>query len=307
MIYSTIYKLQDAYRIATADIPGFDYNSPIYNERFDLANRAQYITQANLADAVAEDYIVDTSINLTGGNYSTSTGTYTAATLDISAITMNAVFTSGDVGKKIGFRIGTSTYLARIAQVIGTAEIVIAGNSLPAGNGTVADLIVFASNLPNSSSIDISSIGLLRYGSELAWQIVSDATQSVNMMSRESFERFTPSWYGNVNAIVWCLVGTKILFNQGSNLASLGNITLRAPVLPSVLTADTDYLRMLDGAMCNIFITVYRNLIMRRIPGMNVKADVDELASQIQALFQSRGMQIKEEVVADKVKALISA
>jgi hypothetical protein len=305
MIQSQIYQIKDFWRNATADISeGFEQNSPIWNERFDLCNRACWITQANLADVIAEDYVDDTALNVTGGNYSSASGTFTLATLDI-AISMHSSFTAGDIGKSISYRIGTTIYTGKIATVVGAGEITITSLVLPSGNGTVADLLVVGAPVGASASIDISSLLLLPYGSELLWQVVSDATQSVNFVDRETFTRFTPSYYPNLNLIIWTLAGSKILFNQGNNLASLGNLILRAPLLCKKLSADTDYIGLIDGAMAQIGIAVLKNLIMQRIPGLKPAEDTHSVASQIEAVYKSRGQQIKEADVADKVKALI--
>jgi hypothetical protein len=73
----------------------------------------------------------------TAGNYSTATGTFTAATRTL-AITMNAAFTSGDVGKTVVFRVAGAVYFGIIATYVGAGSVtLLASTTLPAGTPTV--------------------------------------------------------------------------------------------------------------------------------------------------------------------------
>ena len=304
MVQSQRYTVASAFKEAVMDLPKAKIGKVFRPMRLDLANRMQELVIGTMADIVAEAYIDDTALSVTGGNYSSASGTFTLATLHI-AIAMHSSFVSGDIGKGIHFRIGTTVYNAKISGVIGVGEIAVSGAVLPGADGAVADLFVAAAPVSASATVDISSLNLLRYGNQLSWQIVSDATQSVNVMSRESFERFAPSAYQNLKMIIWCLVGTSIQFKQGDSLSNLGNMILRAPVLPKLLTADTDPLSLVDGPMCQIGIAVLRNLIAKRVD-VQVDSKTHFLNEQIAALMRSFGNEVKEEEVKEKVTALVA-
>jgi hypothetical protein len=75
------------------------------------------------------------------GNWSTSTGGYTAATKTL-VVTMASSFASTDVNKRIFFRSATNVYAGIIDTVVNATTVMLRGDGLPAADVTSPGVIV---------------------------------------------------------------------------------------------------------------------------------------------------------------------
>jgi hypothetical protein len=308
MIGSQLFTVKSGWRIVTADIPSFDQNTPLYNERFELGNRAFQRVQGEFADLVAEYYMEDTVMvpNATGRRYS-SGASYVFATKTLTA-TMNTDFTSNDKGKAVVItnNTGPLLYLCSVDEYVSATSITVKGGVPPADIATVNDVRLIGSTLIGDS-VDISSLKLLRYSNLLnRFTIFSTETDFVDVLSSEAYRRFPTTAPANRNRIVWNLVGDVVYLKTA--LTSYGTLTFRGPRICAMVTADTDRLPLLDGAMVQIGFIVWKQLILNRMPAgtpNDKDRDRGELMDAIGALYRSKGLNEKENVIKEKAEALL--
>jgi hypothetical protein len=308
MIGSQLYTVKSGWRIATADIYDFEQNSPIYNERFELSNRIFQRVQGEFADLVAEYYTEDTDMvpNKTGRRYS-SGASYVSATRTLTA-TMDTAFTANDKGKAVVItnNTGPLIYLCSVDEYVSATSITVKGDVPPADIATVNDVRLIGSTLIGDS-VDISSLKLLRYSNLInRFTIFSTETDFVDVLSSEAYRRFPTTAPANRNRIVWNLVGDNVYLKTA--LTSYGTLTFRGPRICAMITADTDRLPLLDGAMVQIGLIALKQLIISRMPpGTPNDKDRDkaEMMDAINALYRSKGINEKENVIKDKAEALL--
>jgi hypothetical protein len=75
---------------------------------------------------------------------SSGTASFVFSTRTITGATMSTGFAASDVGKVVGFRIGTGIHLSQVDSAPSATSVTLAQNaSLPSSNGTIAELILF--------------------------------------------------------------------------------------------------------------------------------------------------------------------
>ena len=261
------------------------------------------MAQGLVADIVSEAYQKDTTAVLsTTGKYGT-TGTFTAATNTLVA-TMSSNFASIDVGNMIILRTGTTVYVATIQSYISTTSVVLYGDNLPITDVASFDTITMAGTTPTGTVINISSLRLLRSGSQLRLQLISTATENVNVELSESFPRWRTGASQNLNSIIWCLVGTNIYLNKGDSLSSYGTLTIRYPGLPDLVSLDADYIDLLDGIMVINGIMILRTLIEKRL-GVQVSNNGTTIIDNVQSMYRNAGNEQSKELIRAKVESLL--
>lgn len=307
MALSTEYTSIDFFRQAVSEISQFKQNSKIFTQRFDLINGTQEAVQGQFADLVAEAYMTDATPVLNEvGKYYTSGASYVAATKRLTATMAETGWAVTDVGNMIMFRDGANIYVAEISQRISTTVVVISGDNLPAADiAAVSDVLMAATGVDGSSPIDISSLRMLRYSNQLGLRLESTATKYVIPLDPVAFQKFQPSAWSNKDKIGWMLQGNKLLVKLGSSLASGGTLKLWYPRLPYVITTDSEYVDLLDGAMVQIGILVLKTRIQKRLNLPVQPETVQEMQDKIGLLYNSFSGNIKKEEIQSKVEALV--
>jgi hypothetical protein len=303
MALSNIYTAKLFWNAATREIKAYKQNDLVYNERFNLINQACLMTQGLVSDIVAEAYKKDTTAVLsTTGKYGT-TGTFTSATNALVA-TMSSSFSSADVGNMIILRTGTTVYIATIQSYVSATSVILYGDNLPSVDVASFDTITMAGTTPTGTTVSISSLRLLRFNSQLRLQLISTATENVNVELSESFPRWRTSASQNLNSIIWCLVGTNMFLNKGDSVSSYGTLTIRYPGLPDLVTLDTDYVDLIDGIMVVTGIMVLKTLIEKRL-GVQVSNNGTTIVENVQAMYRSAGNEVSKEIIKAKVESLL--
>jgi len=280
---SNTYTTKQFFDNATREIKEFSENDVVYNERYLLTDRASELTQGLVADVVAESYMQDGTPALSTGKYGSSAMSYVASTKVLTA-TMSTAFASTDVGKFVVFRTGETTYGGTILTFTSTTVVVLTGMSLPSTDiATVDDLIVLATP-PSGDVIDISTVRMLRHGTQERVKLFSTATTTIEKVNDYDYDKFPTTAIYNKNKIIWNLTGASIYLKKGSSLASYGTFTLRYPRLPLPVTADSDKVDLLDGSMVQLGIGVLKTLIERRL-GIP-ETGKEELALLVQAVYR---------------------
>lgn len=306
MALSTLFTVKSFFRQATAEIQSYQQNSKEFAQRFELINNVMQAVQGQFADIVAEAYMTDTvPVLSTTGKYYSSGASWAASTSRLTA-TMDSNFSSTDVGNLIIFRYGSDVYLGTIIQRISNTVVKLRGDNLPATDlATVNDVIMSATGVDGSSAIDISSVKMLRYTNQVKLRLESSATKYVMPVDPVQFQKFQTGAGNNLDKIVWMLQGNKLFVKMGTDLASAGTLTLWYPRLPDVVTVDSDYIDLLDGAMMQIAIIVLKMSIQKRLSDPFNPADVQEMNEKISMLYNSAGNTIKKEEIKSKVEALV--
>ena len=300
---SNLYTAKLFWNAATREVKTYKQNDLLYAERFNLINQACQIAQGFVSDIVAEAYKKDTTAVLsTTGKFGT-TGTYTVATATLVA-TMSSSFTSADVGNMIILRISTTVYVCTIASYISATSVTLTGDNLPTSDQASFSTITMAGTTPTGTTVSISSLRLLRYGSQLRLQLLSTSTDNVLVESAESFPRWRTGASQNLNTIIWNLVGTNIFLNKGDSVSSYGTLTIRYPALPDLVSLDADYVDLIDGSLVQVGIKVLRNLIEKRIIGTPV-SPVTSVIEQVESMYRAAGNEQKKEVIKEKVESLL--
>jgi len=301
MALSKLYTAKDFFIEATRDIPNYPENDATYNERFNLIGRSCQIAQGLCADVVSESYMTPVvAVFSTTGKYGT-TGTFNATTKVLVA-TMSSSFASTDVGNMVILRVGTAVYVGTISVYTSATTVTLTGDNLPSTNQASFDTITMAGTTPSGSSIDISSLNILRYGNQLNLQLLSTSTTQVVAYPRESYPRWSTTSTQNSNTIIWTLVGNTVALNKGSAVSSYGTLTFWYPRVASSVAGDTDYVDLLDGAMVQMGIIILRTIIQRRL---NIPVDKEAVTEEVTSIYRSLGGEKKKEEIQMKIDALL--
>ena len=99
-------------------------------EKYLLCNRAVQTVSGQFYDLMSLSYMTDVVVNdATGSKYDTGTsGTYTALTHLVTLNSPSTNLSSGDIGKFVAFRIGTSIYFGKVFSAPST---ILASKFLP--------------------------------------------------------------------------------------------------------------------------------------------------------------------------------
>lgn len=306
---SRIYTVKDFFDHATRDLKNFPENNAVYNERFVLVDRASMVAQALFADVVSEAYLDETTAVLSNtGKYSADTITYTLATKYLTMATVTGGnWSSTDEGNMVVFHDGTSVYVGRIAQRISNLVIKVSGDNLPTGDIASVDYVIMAATAPTGDVINLSSLRVLRYGSKLKLDVASDATTVVDSVTVSAYNKFRSTAQQNLNKIIWTTTGDYLNLKKGWSLGSYGTLTLRYSRLPIQVTADTDYVDLLDGAMAEIGIIILKNILADRVEGVQVdkEKDKESLNKLITALYRAQGGEIAKELKQQKIESIL--
>lgn len=305
---SRLYTVSSFFNHATRDIREWSQNNAVYNERFLLVDRASQITQTVLADIVAEAYRepVTAVLSITG-KYGQTDATYNASTRVLTVtLAGGAAWAVADVGKLVMFHSLTSVYTATIEARLSNTQIRVYGDNLPAANIDTVDYVLMSSTPPTGDVINISSLRMLRYGQLLRLEIASTASTTVDAVTSGAFTKFRQYAQQNLNRIVWCIVGDYLYLKKGTALSSYGTLTLTYPRITLLRTADTDYVDLLDGPMCQIGIIVLKHLIAQRIGvALDKAGDKETLAALITALYKAQGGEISKTNQQQKIDSLL--
>lgn len=294
------------YNMAGADLES-DVNQTAFIQRFDLINKTIELVTTLFYDLMISAYMTPvTLVPDTIGRYSSSgTGSWTAATSLLSFAGMNTAFNSVDVGKVIGFRIGASLYLGTISTFVSTSSITVTGLSLPSVDGTVAEVMVFSS-VPGSNTVSLDGLRIMRTGQQVKMELESTATKTIEAVESQAVFAFDATSLTNKNKIVWCMSGDQIIFAKGSGLTNAGTFTLRYPRVPNILTSDTDFLDLPDGAAIEIALLHLKSVLSRRMKQPDQAKDFSaELGGVIRALYSTFGQEVQKDVMKEKVLALV--
>ena len=306
MALSTLYTAKSFFRQAVADVQAYRQNSEAYVRRFESINNVQQSIQAQFADIVSEAFMTPTTPVLsTTGKYYSSGASWAASTSRLTA-TMSANWASTDVGNLVIFRYGSSVYVGTIIERISNTVVKLRGDNLPATDlGTVDDVIMAGTTVDGSSAVDISSLKMLRYASQVKLRLESTATKTVEAMDPASFQKFQVSAANNSTRMAWMLQGNYLYVKFGSGLSSAGTLTLWYPRLPDQVSSDSDNVDLLDGAMVQIGIIALKVSIQRSLGEKANPVDQQELQKMIAMLYQSMGGTIGKEEIKKKVEALV--
>ena len=299
------YTVSEYIRNATRDIPQYEQNSAVYTERYDLINRVQELVQGMFADLVAEAYMTETTAVLsTTGKYYSSGASWDTDTDSLTA-TMDTSWASTDVGNLVIFRDGTSVYVGTITSRTSATVVVLTGDNLPAADIATVNDVMMAATTISGDSINVSSLKILRYGTQMNINLRSTVTDQFDTLARSAFFKWDSTDPRKRNTIAWTLIGTTIYLNKGSDVSSYGTITIEYPSLPTVVSADGDTVDLLDGAMAQIGLNVLRAKIQRRLQLPIPEGDKNDTRELITMLYNSFNQDVKKELVEQKLESLL--
>ena len=113
--------------------------------------RDRYNSNMGVTDSFAKvTSTIGVSDSSPGGNYGVSGMSWTALT-QVFTGTMNASFAVTDIGKKVIFRKGATSYEGKIAQFLSATTVVLSGLSLPSTDQAAVDAAIVVDALAISS------------------------------------------------------------------------------------------------------------------------------------------------------------
>ena len=281
---------------------GYDQNSPIIIERFQLVNRAINRVATEFAGILWPSYMEQADLTVsTTGNFGSSGMSFTFATLRLTA-TMNSSFASTDIGKTVVFRESATVYQGVITTFVSTTVVVLAGNNLPTADIATVDAVIMVGTRITGDSVSISGIDLLRIGGELKFSLASTSTNYIDAVSVHEIRTFRSGAIANANRIVWAIEGDTLLLARGDSLSNYGTLTLHYPRFPTAVTLDADLVDIPDGAPLSLAILHLSAIIARRL-----KIPVNlgtQMRDQVQNIMRSYGLIISSEEIEKRVSAL---
>ncbi len=292
---------------------GSPQNDPLYVNRIGLVNRAQKAVLGLFYDVMAPAYkdseMVLTDVN---GNYYSSGASYVAVTRALT-VTMNAVFTSADVGKLVMFRNGALVYLCTVQSYVSATSIIVQGANLPAANIATVNYVMMAATTLSGDSLDISNLRMMMTGQQVGLIVECSETTLVEPITLEKYKTWSPSNPSNINKVVYCLVGSTLLLKKGMNISSYGTLTIYFSGIQNLGTLDADMVDLPDGPaieLCLIKLKQiryeqYNQLGMPVKPLSDTSAQTQELVTGLYRIFGRQ--EIAEDVVQDKIRALKAA
>lgn len=292
------------WREAVEDLGDIPVSAPHFS-KYLLINRAQEMVQGMFADLVGEAYMREsTPVLSTDGKYYSSGASWDADTNYLTA-TMSTSWASTDVGNIVIFRDSSSVYVGWVYEWISTTVVKLSGDNLPTADIATVNDVLMAGNTITNGQIDISTLRMLRYGTQLNINLKSTVTNSFETLSRASFNAWNTTAPQNRNKIVWTLVGTSLYLKKGSSLSSYGVLVIEYPSLPEEVSLDTDKIDLLDGTMMQIGIATLRAMVQRRLSLPISEADKEATQKLIYQLYTSFNQDINKELVEQKLESLL--
>jgi len=281
---------------------GFDQNSPIVIERFQLVNRAVDKVATEFSGILWPSYMEQaTIVTSTSGNFGVSGMSYVTLTSRLTA-TMNSSFVAADLGKMVVFRDVASVFVGTITVIVSTTVVTLSGNNLPAADIATVNAVQMAGTTITNDQASIAGIDLLRIGGELKFSLQSSLTNYIDAVSVHEIRTFRSGSIANVNRIIWAIEGDTILLARGTSLSSYGTLTLHYPRFPTAVVADADLVDIPDGAPLSLAILHLEAIIARRLKvPVNLRA---EMQDQIRNIMQSYGLVVSSEEIEKRVAAL---
>lgn len=292
---------------------GSPQNDPLYVNRIGLINRAQKAVGGLFYDVMVPAYkdneMVLTDVN---GNYYSSGASYVAATRTLT-VTMNAAFTSADVGKLVMFRYGSLVYLCTVQSYVSATSVVVQGANLPATNIATVNYVMMAATTLSGDSLDISNLRMMRTGQELGFIVDCSETTLCEPITLEKYKTWDSSNPANLSKVVYCLVGNTLLLKKGTSVSSYGTLTIYFSGIQNLGTLDADMVDLPDGPAIELALIKLKQIRYEQYNqlGISVKPLADTAAQSqelVSGLYRIFGKQeIAEDVVQDKIKALKAA
>jgi hypothetical protein len=282
-----------------------DVDGLLYNERFDLINRAVQTVAGWIYDLGSNFYMTEVVIVGSGGAYqtdiTTSTGTYVTATQTLTLDTPSRDITSSDIGKIVAFRIGTTTYAGIINTIVSVSSFTIIGTGLPSSNGTLAEALIVG-NTVTSNKISLSGLRMMMAGQQIKLELLSSTSGvTVKAGSMRDVDTFRTSG-ANKNTILWGINGDYIQFTTGDSVVQ-GTLTLRYPKMADLLSTNAGIIDLPDGVAIEMATVYLKGLMQQRISGdkEDNKSELQQLKENMVKTFLGEA---DAEVVKEKVMAL---
>ena len=301
MSLSRDYTAIGLYQQAKRDLS--DPDGLLHNERFDLVDRAVQAVGGQFYDLMSNLYMTEVNVvdNSSGAYETGSGGTYTVATKTLVMNTPSRNIVSGDIGKLVVFRIGTSTYMATIQTIVSTSSFTVSGVGLPSSNGTLDDEIIVGSSV-SGNTISLSGLRIMMTGQQIKIELFS-TTPNVTVKAGTTREIDTFKTFGvNRNTIIWAISGDSIVFVYGDSV-TLGSLVLRYPRVPNLVSSDSDSIDLPDGIAIEIAILYLKGLLQQRLTGQKQNNE-QEMQTLVQRMQQTFAGEVDAEVVKEKVLAL---
>lgn len=301
MALSRLWQTKEIWREAFRGV-NFPQNDAIYNERFVLINRAVISTIGQFYDLVATSYMTSvTSVPSNDARYYVSGASWDADTNRLT-VTMDTDFTATDVGKFVVFHDGTSGYAGTVSEFVSTTVVELEGDNLPSSDIATVDYVIMLATAPGGDTLNLSSLKIMRYGQQVAIDVQSSVTTTLEAVTLERLRKFRSSAAGDLKKIVWAFVGDNLYLDKGDSLSSYGTLTIFYPKTPDEVTTDDDYLDVPDGPAIEIVIMKVRALVAERL---NINIDQSaEMERLIRLMYQTFGAAIDDEAVKQKALAL---
>lgn len=284
------YTAKQFWREAARD---FAWMKPTLNdfEKFNLMNRVVEEIGTQFYVVAQAFYMTPVVlVNETGGLYLSSGGSWNGTTQVLSG-TFNINVTSVDTGKLVTFRIGVSTFVGFISQVISTTSFKVSGSGLPLANGTPSEVLIIPSVM-NTDGVYIGDLPIMRTGGQYKFEMESTETNYLKEMGLPEMRTFRPSVYKTT--IGWCPNGDYILLAKGSSLSSYGTLVLRYPRIPMKVYDDTHGIDLPDGMVLNIGIMRLKQLMQERYADgedrKNMTDFTPQLAAMEKAIYDTHGI-----------------
>jgi hypothetical protein len=300
------YTAGDVWVNATRDIK-FSQTDLVFNERFDIINRAVDAVVSTFFDLYSNSYMTPQAISSSSSTckyLSAGTASWIAETGLLYGATMTGAFASTDVGKMIVFRIGTSGYVGYINEFVSTTAVYVRGRDLPLvdGSGTIVDVIVVPTVI-SGKAFNIDTLPIMRAGQQIKLELESTATKNIKFATSSTLAMFNASAEQNLDMIMWALSGEQILLDWGDNLANPGTLILRYPALPARVVRDDSKIDVPDGAGIEIVTMKITSIVGKRMK-IQLADPTPAMSAMISLLYQTFGQQASAEQIKEKIQAL---
>ncbi len=176
---------------------------------------------------------------------SASGGNYTASSQQLSIAA--ASFTSAALGASVLIFDGSHVYRGTVSEVVSGTVVVLTGLELPASNVSSAQALIWG----RTQDIAIGSLALAEITSEDGipsnLSLESDSLGEVPFLGQAAYKYILANAASYTKAVFASLYGDTIKIFVGSAVASVGNLTLIAPLQPAKASASTTLLSVPDN------------------------------------------------------------
>jgi hypothetical protein len=287
-----------------------DIRQDVYSQNFQLVplvNRSVNAVISQFYGIMANDYMTEATFVLDEGSRfaSAATGSWTAATFELSHPDINDDFELHHANRLIVFKIGDDVFNGFIQEVINTQTVIVTGD-VPSTDGTV-DFLLCPPTSFDITEVSLENLRMMRSGKNARMELHSNVVDGgiCDPLSFAELNTWEPTAVRNSQKIVYCYHGNKLKLKKSEDLDSFGTLTLSYPRIPFDVISENSHIDLPHGAPIEIAILKCQLILASRFPGVQIADPREEMARLVRSLFENFGITAQLEEIKNKVEALL--